>query len=61
MFCEEDRIDTIQSALAMDQKVKSFLDSHGEKYILVEPGDIDTVMKHFKLNYEKYKERTCAA
>ena len=45
----------------MDQKVKSFLDSHGEKYILVEPGDIDTVMKHFKLNYEKYKERTCAA
>ena len=61
MFCEEDRIDTMQSALAMDQKVKVFLESHGEKYILVEPGDIDTVMKHFNLNYEKYKERKSAA
>lgn len=57
MFTELDRVDTIQSALAMDKKVLQFLESHGESYQLVEPGDVDTVMKHFRLNYEKCKQR----
>ena len=56
MFREDDRIDTLRSASLKDLEIEQLLRAHGDKYFTVDPGDVDAVMKHFRLNYEKLKE-----
>jgi len=60
MFREEDRIDTLRSASLKDLEIEQLLRSYGDKYFAVDPGDVDAVMKHFRLNYEKLKENLIA-
>ena len=60
MFREEDRIDTLRSASLKDLEISQLLEAHGDKYFTVDPGDVDAVMKHFRLNYEKLKEDSIA-